>query len=619
MKNKFRLFVICFLGGLIISSCEDFLDKSPYSDITEDDIFANFIDMQAFVETNYNRMIDYNNHGQNSTSLYGDECLSSSGSHYTHGQLGDYWYFWEDVNKTGSSGILAPWKTNYGATGLWNDTWKTIRINNLALEKLNQMQGTPRQHDLIEGQAKFFRAFWTSELSKWVGGLPYITKTFDPNDVMNEVRLSSMKTMDNAVMDFDRAIELLPVHWDNLSKEDHPYQSYDAESFFSTNTGRATKGAAYAMKALAMLWAGSPLSNLASPDHIRPDGEPTGGRLEFDLYYMEEAAKAASEVIKLAEEQNVYQLVGFDEYQSFNSRMNNENPWVSPSGRKEVVWGYIPNINTDQEIASKTWCARNAGGGVGRNAHATENQVSRFETINGLPIDDPESGYDPQNPWENRDPRLKASVILPGDIVVGNIILTSWRDGRARSGMQSSMLIRKYLVAKNSQAGNVRMLTPYARLAEIYLLYAEALNELYGPNAKPTWGNYTAVEAVNIVRNRAMSYNPGSPDFMKPMMPPVNAKFTGSKDVFRERIRNERDVELAFEARRWMDLRRWHIAHLQENRVLYSMECDLVDGKFVNFVKEYKATKVFEEKNYWVPVPRAQAQLSEGFTQTPGW
>lgn len=625
MRKYFKILYAC-LFVLLMSSCEEYLDKSPYSDVTDADVFVNFEDFQAFIEANdHGRMIDYNINGQNSCGEFSDQVISASngGIALWAGQQGDYWAL---LNPTsGASGPLMTWNSGSyssifnGEFGLWPNTWTSLRANNMALEKLPMLKGTTRQHELIEGQARFFRAFYISELSKWMGGLPYIKRTLKPDEQFNEKRLTSMGTIDSAAVDFDKAALLLPNNWDELSKTDHPYQAYDPNTGLSSNTGRVTKGAVYAMKALAMLWAGSPLSNSASKGHKRPDGQTVSGTYDFDPYYMEQAAKAAYEVIKLAENNNVYQLVGFDEYQSFTAQRGSLSPWVSPTGRKEVIWAIVRQKDVGNNDMVKSFGSADIGG-AGRQIMPTQNQVDCFEMTNGLPITDANSGYNAQNPYVNRDPRLNANIILPNEIVFGNRINNSWRTGSARAKMASSYLVRKYLVKANATAGaTVRAITPYARLAEMYLVYAEAVNEVYGPITKPTWGAYTAVEALNKVRGRALSYTSTNPNYLKPMMPNVDAKFTVSKEVFRARIWNERRVELAYEAKGWFDIRRWHVATNQEYKDLYSLECDLVGGKLVNFAKILQTTKVFDEKHYWVPIPKAQAQLSEGFSQAPGW
>src|SRR5690606_33564238 len=103
--------------------------------------------------------------------------------------------------------------------------------------------------------------------------------------------------------------------------------------------------------------------------------------------------------------------------------------------------------------------------------------------------------------------------------------------------------------------------TPHMRLAEVYMIYAEAVNEISGPSGTAGGLALTAVDAVNKVRHRAN-------------MPHVNSKFTGDKDTFRKRIWNELAVEFFAEGHRWFDIRRWHVGHLDEYKKIYSLVFD---------------------------------------------
>jgi hypothetical protein len=137
-----------------------------------------------------------------------------------------------------------------------------------------------------------------------------------------------------------------------------------------------------------------------------------------------------------------------------------------------------------------------------------------------------------------------------------------------------------------------------------YLIYAEAANEGYdGPNAKTPNATMTAVEAVNVVRARAN-------------MPPVNSKFLTNKDTFRPRVWNERAVELAYEAKRWDDLRRWHVAHLPKYKELYELQ---FDKDHTYFDKVLCRTINFTEAHYWLPFPVNQISLYPEFKQNNGW
>ena len=286
--------------------------------------------------------------------------------------------------------------------------------------------------------------------------------------------------------------------------------------------------------------------------------------------------------------------------------------------------------------------------GKGQVTAATQNMVDMYETKWGLPIDDPESEgkYDPMNPWANRDPRLLQTILVDGvkwvatsnispaeDAYVqlysaGGAGAGNGKDMNSGSGSLTGYLIRKYIPYKankfDKQTSNYQFGIPYIRLAEMYLIYAEAINEVCpSPTAVPAWAPMSAVDAVNIIRRRVKL--PIDEDVTKPYelytygtesLPDVAAKFTTDRETFRKRIWNERSVELAFEGHRWYDIRRWYVAHLPEYKIRYK---GVFDKQHTYFRKEVVCNGVFDQKHYWMPFNRTDVQQYEGFTQNPGW
>jgi hypothetical protein len=141
------------------------------------------------------------------------------------------------------------------------------------------------------------------------------------------------------------------------------------------------------------------------------------------------------------------------------------------------------------------------------------------------------------------------------------------------------------------------------RLAEVYLDYAEAVTAAYGPTGSVPGSGFTAVDAINVVRARAG-------------MPPVTAAATGYNS-FMELVWNERSVELCFESHYWWDTRRWHIAHLEENKPIIDLKFDY---NWTYFTRSLYITKVFEDpKHYWLPLPKDIVFLYKEMYQNAGW
>jgi hypothetical protein len=323
---------------------------------------------------------------------------------------------------------------------------------------------------------------------------------------------------------------------------------------------------------------------------------------------MNRAASAAYEVIKLADI-GVYSLVPFEEYNSNFGRNDGTYPWTSETIFEPVS----PERGSGQQTARHGRLLTPARfGGNGICETPTQNLVDEFEMANGLPIDDPASGYDPMDPWSNRDPRFRNGILVDRDQWTfkdpDKRQIEFFKGGQDDNGNhRSPYLCKKYwpkgVNTYDRNWDQFVYVNPHIRLAEIYLIYAEAVNEVSGPNGTASGAGLTPVQAVNIVRNRAG-------------MPNVNPKFTGNKEAFRMRIWNERSVELFFEGNRWFDIRRWHVAHLDEYKMLYRLD---FDKDYSYFNKTHFTTRVFDEKHYWLPIYTYQTQIYSGFSQNPGW
>jgi hypothetical protein len=317
-------------------------------------------------------------------------------------------------------------------------------------------------------------------------------------------------------------------------------------------------------------------------------------------------------VIKLAN-QGVYQLEPWASYSNMFYKIDGTWP-----GGKEIIFAAIINRHSrNTGYSNQNMTLQHLGGG-NKLGSPTANYVELFEMASGLPIDDPGSGYNALDPWANRDPRFYYNIVKDRDRIVQSLPLTDRRavaelyvGGRDKvaTNSKTGYAYKKFIhltcnsVDNGWVAPRWTMHVPRLRLAEIYLIYAEAANEAYGPNGSHPEASLTAVEAINLVRARAN-------------MPGVNSKFTGSTEALRARIWNERAVELAFEAKRWFDVRRWYVAHLKEYKELYAID---FDKNWTYFQKTLLRTRVFDMKHYWMPLPTAQAKLYSDWPQNPGW
>lgn len=590
--KAFKRLIIIFSASLFFLACSDYLEKTPEADVTEEDVFGNFESFQGFVEQMYTHVLCYVSQSLVNSMNLGGETQSLAGANGARmANNGDYMRMLREGPN--NPNIAQGYFNLDGETGIWTGSWKTIRIANIALEKLPLLQNATQQEvDLIAGQAYFFRAFSYWELVKAFGGLPYIDRVLSASEELNFPRLSYQETTEKMVEDFDRAAELLPVNWDDTAF---------GSQFPGANTGRVTKGAALAFKAKALLFAGSPLMNKYS-----------GGDYSYNIDYMKRAAAAAWKVIELANS-GVYSLIPFSEYRDNFARKDGTYPWTS-----ETIF-----MRTDRSQSGRS-LLRNRHGRLFSPGRFGGNQV--MECVNQLFLDKFEMAdgsrykteYDNDNTkrWDFRDPRFRQNIIVDRDkwgyaaSTVLKLYLGTGSERTANNGFTTCYIVKKYwpigVNTIDKDDGGFYYRVPHMRLADVYLIYAEAVNEAYGPTGAAPGADLTAEDAVNVIRNRAGM--PGASEA---------SALAAGYESFRDLIRNERTVELCFEGHYWFDIRRWYVGHLPENKEIVDLE---FDKAWTNFTRVTIHTRIFEDpKHYWMPLPVSQTQLYEGFSQNPGW
>lgn len=591
MKNIFKLPGVGSFMILLCISCVDYLDKAPEVNISDDDVFSKFNSYQGFVEGIYQNIVDITI-AKDATAgwNFGDDVRNSNGDGIC--------YYWEKGATTAWLHKSSPYTGYVGGDykidntnkrkGYWHNGWYGIRSCNLGLDNLDRLVGTQEERDILEGQCRFLRAYFHFEILRAWGGIPYIDTVYASTDILREPRLSYLETANRITEDLKKAAQLLPASWDETAV---------GQATLGSNAGRVTKGAAYGYLGMNLLYAASPLAN----------GVETGNYDSYNPELCKQAAEAFYEVIKLAN-QGYHGLENWEKYADIFYSLRGT---FMPIANKEVI--FSNPIYTQKRYNLGESIHPNVGG-PSNFASVTANYVENFGMANGLPIDAAGSGFDPANPWVNRDPRFYYNITKDGDRLIMNTnnadTYAQFYVGGRHTNVKS--LIVSFAYQKfhhvtcnkydNGWSNYWYKECPHLRLAEVYLNYAEAVNEAYGPTGSVP-GGITAAAALNIVRTRA-----GVPD--------VDARYLGDKADFREIVRQERAVELAFEGHRWNDLRRWHIAHLLKYREKYHLE---FDKQHTYFKKVLDITTVHDEKHYWLPFEVAQVNMYPEFEQNPGW
>lgn len=371
--------------------------------------------------------------------------------------------------------------------------------------------------------------------------MPYITKVIGNDDNWDIPRLTAQETMYNVAADMDTAM----VYFEKAGKMRRDPKPGQVGNLNAQDQEKPNGVTAAAMKGRALLFAASPLHNGTQQN-------------------WEDAAKANWEAIDLAK-QFGYEMLSYDNYYNnyWGTTYSNEMLWGHYAGTANWSTGAL--MNKHMLVGVITGHRTNNSG-----ICPSQNHVDMYETKWGDPLNTPEDReratslghFEEQNPFVDRDPRFYLNIVyngapLPGfgkaDIYIentdGKINYSEWLDPSYAGRTFTGYTIRKTWGLNSVHNPVVVQYTcSMIRLGELYLNYAEAANEAYGPNAAAPGASMNAVDAINHVRSRY------------PGLATVQSQFTASKDIFRDRIRNERNVELSFEQHYYFDIRRWKTA-----------------------------------------------------------
>lgn len=622
MKTNIKAIILILSAAVMFASCESYLEKTPLSDIDDEQVFGSYRNFQGYLDELYGTgLISYYSQTWTASFDMGDDVYCNKTFPVTFNiPMGDY--MWIYRNTSHNPFVTVP----NDHVGLWDQAWANIRRCNHGLSNLDMLvDATDEERQLLEGQCLFFRAWNHFEVARFWGGLPYVTKYLQPDDDMKFPRLSFRETLLKIADDFAAAAELLPVDWN---------QTVQGAAAADSNTGRATKGAALALESRALLYAASPLTTKLET-----------GAAEYDEALCKRCVEVANEVIKLAD-QGVYSLV---DWANYTSNFASAKAGSGALYTSETIFAKIRTNKGSGQVLNGIGRIHNSQrfGGNGVVTAPTVNMINLYETATGYAIEDAPAGdYNALMPWLGRDPRFLKTFLVDGVKWVAKnndesaYVQLYSGGGSAGNGMGldrsgvgggsvTGYLIRKYIPYKvnNIDAGaewnNFKYNCPLMRLAEVYLIYAEAANEAYGPKVVPAGCSLSAVDAVNTVRRRVKMPTAEDPtqvwentNYSDISFPDVKEQYTATKELFRERIRNERSVELAYEGHRFHDLRRWYLAHLPKYRVRYAAEFD----KAHTYYREVELfTGQFDEKHYWFPFRQSDVHQYEAFTQNPGW
>jgi len=561
--KKLKLYTAVLVGISLAGCNENFLDIVPTDRISDASIMADSTLFEAFVINRYLGVRLGDKEGDGSVPGFGRGFEYALWASLTDESI----YNNDDNTWVIQQGLLSPENTGIAGT-LWGRSYRSIRECNYALANMPEVVMSEQGKARLTAELKFIRAFRYHDLIRNYGNIVLMGDRVsmlgdDFTDPMLFRKVSIQEALNYVFAELEEAIAGLPLN--NGS---------------NWQVGRATSGAAMALKSRLMLYDASPLYN---------DGN--GGNVQK----WERAAQAARDLINLG----MYSL-----YQQGYA-----NLFLTPGKNEEMIFARYYNINerhTALEIAN----GPNGYDGWGGNA-PLQNLVDDYEMMDGTPFDwdNPDHAADP---YANRDPRFYETILHNGAPYRGRPVETFLPGGRdsqqgpsnwntSRSGYYLRKFIDETLPIQNpwQVAGTQNWI--YFRYAEILLNYAEAQNEASGPDA-------TVYDAINSIRTRNGVNMPELPAGLSQM-------------EMRERIRQERRIELAFEEHRYYDVRRWMIAMETENEPAYGIEIRRTgEGTFTYERKIALQGRSFQQRHYWLPIPRHEILASNNLLeQNPGY
>lgn len=556
---------------LALASCGDKMDYKEYSVFDEDYVKTTFARSAGLVTSAYNDLdYDFGN--------YSGALLASATDESVYSHSGNA------IEKFYDGGWSA---SNNNDASLWTKCWRGISYANLFLTEFKDQtfedyltdldyKAELHQYQNLQFEARFLRAYYYFLLVRSFGGVPLITTTMDAMEINSQPRATSDEVF-QFINSECKAIQ------DTIVKD---YSDLGAMQLKSKNeTGRVNNLCVLALKARASLYYASPLFN--------PNNDK------------ERWHQAALDNLELI---NTCRARGMKLSADYGALFQKDN-WQN-SEECILVRRIVSASNTFEKYNFPIGL-ENAGGG---NC-PTQNLVDAYEMTNGKAITDADSGYDPQNPYANRDARLAMTVAVNGEQWPNETLETFIGGANALpityatpTGYYLKKYVNKSLTIGALNATTERHHWVIFRLAEFYLNYAEAMLNYTGSGYETSSGlSMTAAAAVNVVRARAKQPNLA----------------TGlDANQFKERLQNERFVELAFEGHRFYDLRRWKVAGEQKYRTIKSMRITKnADGTFTYTPQSDTSTRSYwDDKMYLFPLAQSEILKSGGaLTQNPGW
>ncbi|GAB6119139.1 RagB/SusD family nutrient uptake outer membrane protein [Dysgonomonas termitidis] len=603
--NNIRYYISYFIVislSVLMYSCSDFLDTESRNTLTEPTQWASEKNADVYLNGIYSTL------NKPSTPDPLDSFTDDNNG-------GPYWASWQWKQGIATPEVRNGYPMQQDGTANdfmnWKSVYERIRKCNEFLEQVESHKGNFSQGWINKrvDEVRFLRAYFYAGLWQHLGGLIILTETLDRN-TMTEEQLYRKRNS------FEETYNFISDELGEIVSNGHLDVKY---SKGDANAGRATLGAALALKGWVDLYAASPGFNAEIPvaaegTGATPEQVKLVGFGNYDIKRWQKAAATNKQFMTLYK--GTYEL--FPDMSKFWSEATEYNP--------EVIW----DRQLERNISGLSTDFAQKGGPtyiLGKyytwgNFCPTQELVDEFCMANGLPINDPNSGYDPENPYKDREQRFYDFIVYDGapykmnwmeteDIIYTRIDKVNPSKNQIELG-QSDVTRTGYYFKKRMDpdweptGSGYGINYVFFRYAEVLLNYAEAQNEAYGPDE--------VYEVINELRTTRG-------------LPTLETSYGGktlNKDKMRDVIHRERRVELCFENKRFYDLVRWRIAFDILNKELHGMKIyntkDDNSGKWVyERLPLTSHPHVFTQKMYLCPIPYSVRTANSKIIQNPGY
>ena len=599
--------ILCFIGLLAFCSCQDIFEpaeenKRQLDDLTEESKYAHGLLMYGYDRLPYITTTQ--------TDVATDDAVTNSKtSNYLNMATGT-------------------WASDNDPMSQWDNCKDGIQYVNLFFTIADKVKWAPRAAskqqmfiDRLKGEGYALRALLYFYLLQAHGGyaddgvlygVPLLTTPEDGSSDFNQPRATFADCVKQCFADCDSAMALLPVDYEDLATKDNipeKYQALGAEfSNYNLIFGSKSKGLisgriAEAIKAQIALLAASPA--------FRDQSGVTS----------EQAAILCGNVLK-----RIDGLNGFDKTGNRNWFQSSFKSMIETAPNPEILWREDRHKNAEQERENFPPTLYGSG-----RTNPSQNLVDAFPMRNGRPITDPASGYDPKNPYANRDPRLEISILYNGRTLRKTEIITGTYPNEnnetddnlnkieksTRTGYYLLKLLRDDVSPLSSSLIEQQHIYPRIRYTEMFLAYAEAANDAWGPKTDGAGVGMTAYDVIKAIRERA---GLGTDEFSMPLAEgdAYLEECAGDKTKMTNLIRNERRLELCFENKRFWDLRRW-LLPLDETVKGMKIERDEKTGELSYTVIDVEERKYDNSYQCYGPIPKGEMLKWSNLKQNKGW